>query len=63
MPVSAWLFLDGREWDGELYGWSENPNGADDGWRGLVVGVREYAPGFLAEFCQWIPADSIRPRT
>jgi hypothetical protein len=36
VPVWAWLSLDSREWAGELYGWAANPNGADDGWRGLV---------------------------
>jgi hypothetical protein len=35
MPVTV-RFLD--EWhDAEMYGWAANPNGSDDGWRGLVV--------------------------
>ncbi|MCW2904675.1 MAG: hypothetical protein JWO67_6940 [Streptosporangiaceae bacterium] len=62
VPVWAWLSLDGREWAGDLYGWAANPNGADDGWRGLVGGVREFAPGFGAEFLGWVPAEHIRQR-
>ena len=58
----AWLSLDGREWAGELYGWAANPNGADDGWRGLVVAPREFARGFWAEFLGWVRAEQIRQR-
>jgi hypothetical protein len=46
VPVTAWLLLDERAWDGELLGWAANLTGADDGWRGLVRLTREYAPGF-----------------
>ncbi len=46
VPVWAWLSLDSQEWAGELFGWAANPNGADDGWRGLVLAPREFAPGF-----------------
>lgn len=62
VPVTVWLVLDGCERDGVLLGWAENPNGADDGLRGLVVAEREYAPGFHAEFCGWVRADHIRQR-
>jgi hypothetical protein len=62
LPVWAWLPLDGREWVGELYGWAANPNGADDGWRGLVVAHREFAHGFWTEFLGWVRAEHIRQR-
>ncbi|HEX2074280.1 MAG TPA: hypothetical protein VHF92_10880 [Geodermatophilus sp.] len=42
-----------------MYGWAENPNGAEDGWRGLVYAVREYAAGFEAEFLGWVRAEDI----
>lgn len=45
VPVWAWLLLDGAEWPGLLHGWSSNPRGSGDGWRGLVVVEREFAPG------------------
>jgi hypothetical protein len=61
VPVWAWLSLDGREWAGELYGWAANPNGGDDGWRGLVLAPREFAPGFWAEFLGWVRAEHVRP--
>jgi len=35
-------------------------NGSNDGWRGLVGGVREFAPGFGAEFLTWVRAEDIR---
>lgn len=60
VPVRVWLLLDGTEVDGVLHGWATNPNGGDDGLRGLVVAVREYAPGFFAEYCGWQLASSIR---
>ena len=62
VEVTAWLLLDGQEWDGELFGWSLNPHGGADGLRGLVKLVREYAPGFWAETLLWVPADQVRPR-
>jgi hypothetical protein len=62
VPVAVWLLLDGREHDGLLYGWAPNPRGANDGWRGLVRGVREFAPGFEAEFLTWVRAEDIRQR-
>ena len=62
VPVTAAHLFDGPEVAGLLYAWSANPNGADDGWRGLVRGVREFAPGFEAEFLTWVRAESIRPR-
>ncbi|MGY1660774.1 hypothetical protein ACI78Q_06055 [Geodermatophilus sp. SYSU D00705] len=62
VPVVAWLHLDGQEWAGELYGWARNPNGADDGLRGLVLALREYAPGFWAEYLGWVGAEHIRQR-
>lgn len=59
VPVTV-RFLD--EWhDALLYGWAANPRGANDGWRGLVSGVREFAPGFHAEFLTWVRAENIRP--
>ncbi|MCU1614721.1 MAG: hypothetical protein JWO98_2261 [Frankiales bacterium] len=63
VPVTARLLLDSAEHDGLLYGWAVDPNGADDGWRGLVGGVREYAPGFEAEFLMWVRAEDIRQRS
>jgi len=60
VPVVAWLTLDGCDREGLLYGWAENPRGADDGWRGLVSAVREYAPGFFAEYLGWVRAEHIR---
>jgi hypothetical protein len=62
VPVWAWLLLDGAELAGDLLGWAENPNGAGDGLRGLVLAVREYAPGHHAEFLGWVPAERIRQR-
>ena len=59
VPVVAWLGLDSRNRAGVLYGWAVNPNGADDGWRGLVRVVREYAPGFEAEYLGWVRAEHI----
>lgn len=60
--VWAWLTLDSREVRGELYGWADNPNGADDGLRGLVLAPREYAPGFWAEYLGWVRAEHVRQR-
>lgn len=58
VPVNV-RFLD--EWHpAELYGWAANPNGSNDGWRGLVGGVREFSPGFEAEFLTWVRAEDIR---
>lgn len=62
VPVWAWLLLDSAEHAGELYGWAENPRGSGDGWRGLVRGVRQYAPGFHAEYLAWVRAEQIRQR-
>lgn len=62
VPVWAWLMLDSQEVAAELHGWSSNPNGSDDGLRGLVTAVREYSPGFRAEFCGWVRASHIRQR-
>ena len=62
VPVWAWLPLDDREWASGLYGWAANPNGADDGWRGLVCAPREFAPGFWAEYLGWVRAVHIRRR-
>ncbi len=59
VPVVAWLAVDAQHHAGLLYGWAENPNGADDGWRGLVYAVREYAAGFEAEFLGWVRAEDI----
>ncbi len=58
-PVVAWLALDNQHHTGLLYGWAENPNGADDGWRGLVSAVREYAAGFEAEYLGWVRAEDV----
>jgi hypothetical protein len=62
VPVWAWLSLVSREWAGELFGWAANSNGADEGWRGLVVAPREFAPGFWAEFMGWVRVEHIRQR-
>ncbi len=59
MPVVAWLAVDGQNHECLLYGWAENPNGADDGWRGLVYAVREYAAGFKAAYLGWVRAEDI----
>lgn len=61
-PVTAWLLLDSAAHDGLLHGWAANPNGSDDGWRGLVSGVRAFAAGFEAEFLTWVRAEDIRQR-
>lgn len=60
VPVAAWLSLDSREWVGELYAWAAKPNGSNDGWRGLVLLLREFAPGFWAEYLGWVRAEHIR---
>jgi hypothetical protein len=60
VPVTAWLLLDSTAYDGLLYGWAADPNGGNDGWRGLVGGVREFAPGFWAEFLTWVRAEDVR---
>jgi hypothetical protein len=44
MPVYAWLSLDSREVAGDLLGWAENPDGSNDGLRGLVLAPQEFAP-------------------
>jgi hypothetical protein len=62
VPVTVWLSLDGCAWNGELFGWAANPNGANDGWRGLVLAPREFAPGFWAEYLGWARAEYISPR-
>jgi hypothetical protein len=62
VPVTALWILDCPQLPGLLYGWSANPNGANDGWRGLVRGVREFAQGFEAEFLMWVRAEGIRRR-
>jgi hypothetical protein len=62
VPVTAWLLVHGAAHDGLLYGWAANPNGGDDGWRGLIGGVREFAPGFAAEFLFWVRAEDIAQR-
>ena len=59
VPVEAWL-LDAW-WPAELHGWARNPRGVDGMW-GLCVGLREYAPGYAAEFCTWVAAEGIRQR-
>lgn len=53
MPVrvTAWLLLDSAAHHGLLYGW-----------RGPVAGVREFAPGFAAEFLAWVRAEDVRQR-
>lgn len=62
VPVTAWLHVDSTAHDGLLYGWAANPNGANDGWRGLIGGVREFTPGFEAEFLSWVRAEDITRR-
>jgi len=62
VPVWAWTSLDATELAGELHGWAANPNGSNDGLRGLVVAVREFLPGYEAEFCGWVRAEHIRLR-
>ena len=62
VPVWAWLLLDGAEVAGHLLGWARNPNGGGDVLCGLVLAVREYAPGFHAEFLGWVAAGRIRQR-
>ena len=59
VPVVAWLAVDSSNHEGLFYGWAETPNGADDGWRGLVSAVREYAAGFEAEYLGWERAEHI----
>ena len=62
VPVEVWLGLDARWWDGELHGWAPNPHGSSEELRGLVTGVREYAPGFFAEFLTWATVERVRRR-
>lgn len=62
VPVTVWLLLDSAAHNGLLYGCAAHPNGSNDGWRGLVGGVREYAPAFEAEFLSWVRAENIRQR-
>lgn len=62
VPVTAWLHVDGAVHDCLLYGWAANPNGSNDGWRGLAYGVREFASGFDAEFLIWVRAEAITRR-
>jgi hypothetical protein len=62
VPVAAWLLLDGRAWDALLLGWATNPNGGNDGLRGLVLLHREYAPGFGQELLTWVRAEEMEPR-
>ena len=62
MPVKVWLPLDGARHDGWLHGWAATPNGGADGWRGLVYLVREFAPGFRAEFLGWVRAEDVEQR-
>ena len=59
VPVEVFL-LDGWH-PGVLHGWSRNPRGVDGLW-GLCVGLRAYSPGYAAEFCTWLTAESIRQR-
>lgn len=58
VPVVVRTLLPGQLVDVELLGWAHAPNGAA-GLYGLVRGLREYAPGFGAEFLWWSAADSI----
>lgn len=61
VPVIVRTLLPGELVDVELLGWARAPRGAEGIW-GLVRGLREYAPGFWAEFLWWTAADSIRLR-
>lgn len=61
VPVEVRSLHPGATRDVVLYGWARNPRGAAGMW-GLVTGLREYAPGFLAEFCWWTSSENIRPR-
>ena len=63
VPVEVWLGADARWWEGVLHGWGTNPNGSSGELRGLVTGVREYAPGFWAEFLTWATVERVRQRT
>lgn len=58
VAVSVWLLLDGRAWEGRLHGWAVDPLGAG-GLMGLVFLVREFTPGFEAEYLHWEPVRSI----
>ena len=60
VPVWFWLSIDSREAAGELHGWASNPNGAEDGWRGLVVAPREYAAGFWTTWVGWVRQEDLR---
>ena len=62
VPVRVWLLIDGQEHDAELLGWAPNPRRGDDGLRGLVRLVREFAPGFFAEMLAWVPVHDVRQR-
>jgi hypothetical protein len=62
VPVWFWLSVDSKEVAGELHGWAANPNGSDDGWRGLVTARREYASGFWTDWIGWVRQERIRQR-
>jgi hypothetical protein len=60
VPVRFWLSVDSKDVAGELHGWAANPNGSDDGWRGLVTAAREFAAGFWTEWLGWVRLEQIR---
>lgn len=59
VPVEVRRLLPGQQCGTVLLGWAHAPNGAG-GLYGLVWGLREYAPGFWAEFLWWAAVDAIR---
>lgn len=59
VPVLVRTTLPGRLVDVALLGWAHAPNGSP-GLYGLVRGLREYAPGFWAEFLWWRRAEELR---
>jgi hypothetical protein len=59
VPVLVRTTLPGQLVDVALLGWAHGPNGAP-GLYGLVRGLREYAPGFWAEFLWWQSAEDLR---
>lgn len=61
LPVLVRTTLPGELRDVELLGWAHAPNGAP-GLYGLVRGLREYSPGFWAEFLWWHTAEDVRVR-
>lgn len=58
VPVKATL-PDAKSSLGLLLGWCPNRTGHDRALRGLILVIREYAPGFTEDWLGWLTADRI----